>query len=67
MNETNRLDSIKRFRFNVTMGIIGMLIGIYGYLLPNDIIGIFGTIIVGTAAFLQFALIMKIRQKEKQE
>ena len=67
MNEADRLESIERFKFNVTMGIIGILIGIYGYLLPNDIIGIFGTIIVGTAAFLQLALVMKIRQKEKQE
>jgi len=67
MNETDRLDSIKRFRFNVMMGIIGILIGVSGYLLSNDIIGIFGTIIVGTAASLQFALVMKIRQKEKQE
>jgi len=67
MNEIDRLESIERFKFNVTMGIIGMLIGISGYLLSNEIIGIFGTIIVGTAASLQFALVMRIRQKEKQE
>jgi hypothetical protein len=66
MNEKDRLELISRFKFNIILGIFGILIGIYGYLLPNNIIGIFGTILIGTAAFLQLHLLLRIKQQEKE-
>jgi len=66
MTNYERRESLKKFVRNITIGLIGVIIGISGFLLFNIFIEIAGTIIVGTAAYLQLMLVLEFREANKR-